>query len=448
MGSVVSGSSSNESLLDSSFQLLAPTPLKGFSGLPYLASNNNNNSTGNINGNGSSNSNNFVISIATTPSAINKSIINTNSITNSNSRSKSRSSSILLSNNNLGADSNFNITPILTPSNSLLFNNNNCTNNNNNDTQSLSSLPASSNINNYCITASAPSSINEQLRRTPMNKTPLYASTGSISNNISLIDLYSGVMTPRPNSIAPSLERSNSAFSSRSNSSVSEHLNGSSSLNGPITISPKFLDLLLKNYQEIVADPTITPFDPSNPPPNILTKVTKLSLKMAINKKLDTGLTNFNSVNQISNISLISINNTLLKEVRKDGYFSRNNSVCSFSIPLSFNLNNNNLNNSNNTDNVSPLISTSLTPLKLSNNIPIDHFSNQQYLFPTPTTITTLNTANDSNPATPTIIRQPIPKNITNDLLSCNNNTDTQANSNKSSSEQSSLEQPPSFIFD
>lgn len=312
--------------LNESFALLAPTPLKSFSGLPLRESTPTN--------------------PATTTNAANT----TTTISNSSN------------------SSNKNI-PIMTPSNILLLD------------QSTTSTGSSSLRKN-------PSPFVSQLdqfrNRTPI-LTPNLIKTPSYQIVKTPINLRNSSITPRPLNIR---ERSSSILSISSNSD-----SPCSFTFLQLNLTQQFIDLLLNTYQDLLINPTITPFEPTNPPPNILSIVTKKSLKLAKIKKINTGLNNISNLN-LNNL-IFSINHLLLIEIRNDGYFSRTNSSCSIS---SINEMFPNLINNNNNQN-----STS-TPFKLINNA--------TNLLPSPDSITL---------SKPMIQENVKPRNIVNDIISLDN---------------------------
>lgn len=93
------------------------------------------------------------------------------------------------------------------------------------------------------------------------------------------------------------------------------------------SLSDVFVDLIMEIYQSISSDPTVTPFDPLNPPSGILNKVAKLSIEQSRQRQMDIGLVQPNSYL----ITLIRFR--LSQELKREGYISRNCSVSSFPPP-------------------------------------------------------------------------------------------------------------------
>ncbi|KAL6939952.1 hypothetical protein ACO0RG_003803 [Hanseniaspora osmophila] len=100
----------------------------------------------------------------------------------------------------------------------------------------------------------------------------------------------------------------------------------------PLNFSLPFIQLLLETYQEHCSNPTITPFDDTNPPYGVTNIVAKKALKRAIQKNIGLTITsNPLELNNNANV-LAAIRKKLLNEVRKENvYESRNNSVISLS---------------------------------------------------------------------------------------------------------------------
>ncbi|EJS41298.1 YPL014W [Saccharomyces arboricola H-6] len=92
------------------------------------------------------------------------------------------------------------------------------------------------------------------------------------------------------------------------------------------SFTPQFVGLLLEVYQNTCGDPTITPFDTTNPPSGILNRVAKVAIHQSELQQLDIGCDR-------NSWLLTLVRHRLLQEVRKDGYLSRNTSLTSLPPP-------------------------------------------------------------------------------------------------------------------
>ncbi|AJV92533.1 RNA-binding protein Cip1 [Saccharomyces cerevisiae] len=92
------------------------------------------------------------------------------------------------------------------------------------------------------------------------------------------------------------------------------------------SFTPQFVGLLLEVYQNTCSDPTITPFDSTNPPSGILNRVAKAAIQQSELQQLDIGCDR-------NSWLLTLVRQRLLQEVRKDGYLSRNTSLTSLPPP-------------------------------------------------------------------------------------------------------------------
>ncbi|CCF56473.1 hypothetical protein KAFR_0B01740 [Kazachstania africana CBS 2517] len=91
--------------------------------------------------------------------------------------------------------------------------------------------------------------------------------------------------------------------------------------------TPQFVNLLMEIYGFICSDPTITPFDITNPPSGILNKVSKIAIEESVSNNIEIGV---DSTNHLLSLT----RNRLLQEIKRDCYIARNNS---FSSTSSFN---------------------------------------------------------------------------------------------------------------
>lgn len=137
------------------------------------------------------------------------------------------------------------------------------------------------------------------------------------------------VMTPVNQSGPPHIYTNRHGSMSSLASSVSElgysngrpsTANNISSIPAPFT--PQFVSLLLEVYLQVCSDPTVTPFDSSNPPSGILHRVSKVAVETADADQVDIGL-------ERNSWLLTLVRQRLLKEVRKENYLSRNSSIIS-----------------------------------------------------------------------------------------------------------------------
>ncbi|CAI4053301.1 hypothetical protein N7582_005689 [Saccharomyces uvarum] len=92
------------------------------------------------------------------------------------------------------------------------------------------------------------------------------------------------------------------------------------------SFTPQFVGLLIEVYQDTCSDPTITPFDTTNPPSGILNRVAKVAIQQSEVQQLDIGCDR-------NSWLLTLVRHRLLQEVRKDGYLSRNASLTSLPPP-------------------------------------------------------------------------------------------------------------------
>ncbi|KOG96292.1 Cip1p DI49_5442 [Saccharomyces eubayanus] len=92
------------------------------------------------------------------------------------------------------------------------------------------------------------------------------------------------------------------------------------------SFTPQFVGLLIEVYQDTCSDPTITPFDTTNPPSGILNRVAKAAIQQSEVQQLDIGCDR-------NSWLLTLVRHRLLQEVRKDGYLSRNTSLTSLPPP-------------------------------------------------------------------------------------------------------------------
>ncbi|CAI4054659.1 hypothetical protein SUVZ_16G2660 [Saccharomyces uvarum] len=92
------------------------------------------------------------------------------------------------------------------------------------------------------------------------------------------------------------------------------------------SFTPQFVGLLIEVYQDTCSDPTITPFDTTNPPSGILNRVAKVAIQQSEVQQLDIGCDR-------NSWLLTLVRHRLLQEVRKDGYLSRNTSLTSLPPP-------------------------------------------------------------------------------------------------------------------
>ncbi|KAG0655093.1 hypothetical protein C6P44_000562 [Monosporozyma unispora] len=204
-------------------------------------------------------------------------------------------------------------------------NNNSNSNNNNNDIPMMDPiiLPESS-------SASDETFVDPRLQYnmvTPINSNNIYsASNGNVAPNNNLYNLQQpqfnyGKFNGSTTSLASSL---NSEYTLPQTNSLSNSL------------TKQFISLLMEIYQLLSSDPTVTPFDTTNPPSGILNRVGKLAIEKANSNNLDI-LNNGNAMMMNSSTLLALIRHHLLTEIRKDGYLSRNVSLSSLPQQSIFN---------------------------------------------------------------------------------------------------------------
>ena len=93
-------------------------------------------------------------------------------------------------------------------------------------------------------------------------------------------------------------------------------------------LSPAFSELIMRVYQELCSDPTVTPFDTLQPPAGILDRTAKLTVQRTMQEGTDTGL----GPQQATPALLQAlVRHRLGQELRREGYLSRNGSAASLS---------------------------------------------------------------------------------------------------------------------
>ena len=92
-------------------------------------------------------------------------------------------------------------------------------------------------------------------------------------------------------------------------------------------LSDAFAALIMRVYQELCSDPTVTPFDTLQPPAGILERTAKLAVQRAAAAALDTGLPPSPQANPALLQALAR--HRLTQELRREGYLSRNGSASS-----------------------------------------------------------------------------------------------------------------------
>lgn len=97
-------------------------------------------------------------------------------------------------------------------------------------------------------------------------------------------------------------------------------------VSGSGNFTPQFMALLTEVYQAVCSDPTVTPFDTTNPPSAILNKTAKIALEECKIRDVEIGC-------ERNSWLLTLVRRRLLDEVRKDGYLSRSNSNVSLPPP-------------------------------------------------------------------------------------------------------------------
>lgn len=95
---------------------------------------------------------------------------------------------------------------------------------------------------------------------------------------------------------------------------------------GAGSFTPQFLSLLMQVYQDLSSDPTVTPFDRTNPPSAILNKAAKIAIEQCRTQEVEIGY-------ERNSWLLTLVRHRLLEEVRKEGFYSRNNSNLSLAPP-------------------------------------------------------------------------------------------------------------------
>lgn len=95
---------------------------------------------------------------------------------------------------------------------------------------------------------------------------------------------------------------------------------------GSGTFTPQFMALLMEVYQTVCCDPTVTPFDTTNPPSAILNKTAKIALAQCKTRDIEIGY-------ERNSWLLTLVRHRLLEEARKEGYLSRSNSNVSLPPP-------------------------------------------------------------------------------------------------------------------
>ncbi|QLL31730.1 hypothetical protein HG536_0B05960 [Torulaspora globosa] len=95
---------------------------------------------------------------------------------------------------------------------------------------------------------------------------------------------------------------------------------------GAGSFTPQFLSLLLQVYQDLSSDPTVTPFDKTNPPSAILNKAAKIAIEQCRTQGVEIGY-------ERNSWLLTLVRHRLLEEVRMEGFYSRNNSNLSLAPP-------------------------------------------------------------------------------------------------------------------
>lgn len=97
-------------------------------------------------------------------------------------------------------------------------------------------------------------------------------------------------------------------------------------VSGSGNFTPQFMALLMEVYQNVYCDPTVTPFDTTNPPSAILNRTAKIALEQCKIREVEIGC-------ERNSWLLTLVRRRLLEEVRKDGYLSRTNSNVSLPPP-------------------------------------------------------------------------------------------------------------------
>lgn len=160
---------------------------------------------------------------------------------------------------------------------------------------------------------------------TPMDAHPQYGSSG--------LNGPAGLSQPQPpfppylrsrarQNTASSLSSSVSDFHIGSNSGSGWNPASYASVSGSGSFTPGFLTLLMEVYQSVCSDPTVTPFDTSNPPSGILNRAAKIAVEESENKGVEIGY-------ERNSWLLTLVRRRLLEEVHKDSYLSRSGSAVS-----------------------------------------------------------------------------------------------------------------------
>lgn len=154
---------------------------------------------------------------------------------------------------------------------------------------------------------------------TPVSTTPLNRQDGG--------DALSGPFPPylqmqgRQNSVS-SLASSISDF----HGGFRQHAFATAAVGGSGNFTPQFISLLMQVYQGVCSDPTVTPFDTTNPPSAILNKAAKITIERCRTQDVEIGY-------ERNSWLVTLVRHRLLEEVRKDGFYSRNNSNVSLPPP-------------------------------------------------------------------------------------------------------------------
>lgn len=169
---------------------------------------------------------------------------------------------------------------------------------------------------------------------TPLATTPVSYGQNPFNSNKNNFNNLEGSTPFNGSHFPPYLhmkDRQNSASSLAS--SISDFHGGvlrqqavANAVGGAGNFTSQFLSLLMEVYQSLCSDPTVTPFDTSNPPSGILNTVAKIAIEQSRNTGVEIGY-------ERNSWLLTLVRHRLLEEVRKDGYFSRNNSNISLPPP-------------------------------------------------------------------------------------------------------------------
>lgn len=104
------------------------------------------------------------------------------------------------------------------------------------------------------------------------------------------------------------------------------HALATASVGGSGSFTPQFISLLMQVYQGLCSDPTVTPFDTTNPPSAILNRAAKITIERCKTQDVEIGY-------ERNSWLLTLVRHRLLEEVRRDGFYSRNNSNLSLPPP-------------------------------------------------------------------------------------------------------------------